>query len=67
MVVLTIVTEKNEETIYFEHSIPKVHFMKLISCSLFNGWDTLKKEGSANMEININVKSISKLPQDITL
>ena len=36
MVVLTIVTEKNGETIYFEYPIPKVHFMKLMSCSLFN-------------------------------
>ena len=36
MVVLTLVTEKNGETIYFEHSIPKVHFMKLMSSSLFN-------------------------------
>ena len=39
MVVLTIVTEKNGETIYFEDPIPKVHFTKLISCSLFNSWD----------------------------
>jgi len=46
MVVITIVTQKNGETIYFEVPIPKVHFMKLISCSLFNSWDTLKKEGS---------------------
>jgi len=30
MVVLTIVTEKNGETIYFEDPIAKVHFMKLI-------------------------------------
>ena len=49
MVVLTIVTEKNGETIYCEGRIPKVHFMKLISCSLYNSWDTLKKEGSAQL------------------
>jgi len=46
MVVLTVLTQKNGETIYFEDPIPKVHFMKLISCSLYNSWDTLKKEGS---------------------
>ena len=61
MVVLTIVTEKNGETIYCEGRIPKVHFMKLISCSLYNSWDTLKKEGSANVELKENVKSVSKL------
>jgi len=49
MVVLTIVTQKNGETIYFEEPIPKVHFMKLISCNLYNSWDTLKKEGSATL------------------
>ena len=47
MVVLTIVTQKNGETIFFDESIPQVHFMKLISCSLYNSWDTLKNEGSA--------------------
>ena len=61
MVVLTLVTKKNGDTIYFPYPIPKVHFMKLISCSLFNSWDTLKEEGSANVELKENVKSVSKL------
>ena len=47
MVVLTIVTQKNGETIFFDEPIPQVHFMKLVSCSLYNSWDTLKNEGSA--------------------
>ena len=47
MVVLTIVTQKNGETIFFDEPISQVHFMKLISCSLYNSWDTLKREGSA--------------------
>jgi len=45
MVVVTLVAHKNGETIYFEDPIPKVHFMKLISCSLYNSWHTLKNEG----------------------
>jgi len=49
MVVLTIVAQKNGETIYFEEPIPKVHFVKLISYSLYNSWDTLKKEGLATL------------------
>jgi len=49
MVVLTILTENNGEPIYFEDPIPQVHFIKLISCSLYNSWDTLKKEGSARL------------------
>ena len=42
MVVITIVTQKNGDTVYFDSPIPKVHFMKLLSCSLFNSWDTIK-------------------------
>jgi len=64
MVVLTIVARENGETIYFEEPIPKVHFMKLISCSLFNSWDTLKKEGSASLgdKDKDRALSVSKLP-----
>ena len=47
MVVLTIVTQKNGETIFFDEAIPEVRFMKLISCSLYNSCDTLKKESIA--------------------
>ena len=63
MVVLTIATQENGETIYFEDPIPKVHFMKLISCSFFNSWDTLKNEGSASLGDKEKDKalSISKL------
>ena len=46
MVVITIVAQ-NGETIFFDEPIPEVHFMKLISCSLYNSWDTLKRKGSA--------------------
>ena len=45
MVVLTIVTQKNGETVFLDQAIPQVHFMKLISCSLANSWYNLKKEG----------------------
>ena len=61
MVVLTTATKTNGETIHFPYPIPKVLFMKLISCSLVNSWDTLKEEGSANVELKQNVKSVSKL------
>jgi len=64
MVVLTILTEKNGETIFFDDQIPQVHFIKLISCSLYNSWDTLKKEGSAELGTVEKDKfvSISKIP-----
>ena len=62
MVVLTIVTQKNGETIFFDEPIPKVHFMKLISCSLYNSWDTLKNEGTFSIVQPNQSLSVSKIP-----
>ena len=63
MVVLTIVAQTNCQTFYFDEPIPKVHFMKLLLCSLYNSWDTLKNEGSAGLVDGKNNPSgsISKL------
>ena len=47
MIVLTIITQTNGETVYFDKPIPRVYFMKLISCSLYKSWHNLKREGSA--------------------
>jgi hypothetical protein len=43
MVVLTIVSKKNGETIFFEDTLPKVHLAKIISCSFHNSFYTLKE------------------------
>ena len=53
-----------ETPVYFDSPLPKVHFMKLLSCSLYNSWDTLKKEGSAALQDQkLNPSGvISKLP-----
>ena len=64
MVVLTIVTEKNGEAIFFDEPIPQVHFIKLISCSLYNSWYNLKNEGSVSLG-DINTPegvSVEKIP-----
>ena len=45
MVVLTIVVQNNGETIFLDQAIPQVHFMKLVSCSLYNSWHNLKSVG----------------------
>ena len=58
MVVLTIVAQTNGKTFYFDEPIPKVHFMKLLSCSLYNSWDTLKNESEVLIvESNNTLKS----------
>lgn len=49
MVVFSLVAQNNGQTFHFDEPIPKVHFMKLLSCSLCNSWNTLKNEGSASL------------------
>ena len=61
MVVLTIVTQKNGETIFFDEPIPEVHFMKLISCSLYNSWHNLKKAGQIAFKEDKEV--LASIPQ----
>ena len=70
MVVLTIVTQNNGETIFFDEPVPQVHFIKLISCSLYNSWDTLKTEniamlGDKKSTLQVNVPKIN--PEHYTL
>ena len=54
------------ERLYFDTPIPQVHFMKLISCSLYNSWHTLKREGSAVLgdEKREPSVSVSKIPPE---
>ena len=62
MVVLTIVTQKNGGTVYFDSPIPKVHFMKLLSCSLYNSWDTINGGSAALDDRRLNPSgAVSKL------
>ena len=62
MVVLTIVTQKNGDTIYFDTPIPKVHFMNLLSCSLYNSWDTINGGSAALDDRKLNPSGkVSKL------
>ena len=63
MVVLTIATQKNGDTVYFDSPLPKVHFMKLLSCSLYNSWDTFKGGSAALQDRKLNpAGKVSTLP-----
>ena len=62
MVVLTLVLQNNGETIFLDQAITQVHFMKLISCSLYNSWDTLKKQSIAIMGESTKPTEISEIP-----
>ena len=43
MVLLTIVTNSNPITLYFNHSIKKPSYIRLLSTSLYNSWNNLKE------------------------
>ena len=49
---MAVVTQMNRETVYmyFDNPIPKVDFIKLISCSLFNSLHNLKHIGTMYFE-----------------
>ena len=44
MVLLTVVTNSNPHTLYFDHPIEKPSYIRLLSASLYNSWYTLKEE-----------------------
>ena len=46
MVLLTIVTNSNPHTLYFEHPIEKPSYIRLLSASLYNSWHNLKQNTS---------------------
>ena len=49
MVLLTIVVTSNPHTIYFDHQIGKPSYIRLLSRSLYNAWNNLKKEGKMTL------------------
>ena len=48
MVLLTIVTNSNPHTLYFDHPIEKSSYIWLLSASLYNSWHNLKKSGAVS-------------------
>ena len=45
MVILTVVTKENPHTVYFDQPIQKPSYIRLLSCSLYNSWHSLEKDG----------------------
>ena len=46
MVLLTIVTNSNPHTLYFDLPIEKPNYIRLLSISLYNSWNNLKQNAS---------------------
>ena len=45
MVLLTIVTNSNPHTLYFDHPIEKPSYIRLLSASIYNSWYNLEENG----------------------
>ena len=46
MTILTIITNANDHTVYFENPLERgFEYIRLISCSLYNSWYNLKERG----------------------
>ena len=45
MVLLTVVTNSNPHTLYFDHPIKKPSYIRLLSASLYNSWNNLNQIG----------------------
>ena len=45
MVILTVVTTENPHTVYFDQPIKKPSYIRLLSCSLYNSWNSLERDG----------------------
>jgi len=61
MVVLTLVTQQNGETISFEEPLLGASYARLLSCSFFNSWHNLSCVGRMFFKGTDNV--VASLPQ----
>ena len=54
MVLLTIITNSNPHTLYFDHPIEKPSYIRLVSTSLYNSWHNLKEEAVISIKADSN-------------
>jgi len=62
MVVLTLLTKTNGESFNFQQAIPKVDFMKVVSCSLYNSWHNLKNRGTVTVPHKNDPADVTSFP-----
>ena len=68
MVILTVVTKENPHTVYFDQSIQKPSYIRLLSCSLYNSRFNLKEEGAITLLDTVNKSfKVTFLPGYYTL
>ena len=51
MVLLTIVTNSNPHTVYFDHDIARPNYIRLLSASMYNSWYNLADNGLMSVRL----------------
>ena len=67
MVLLTIVTNSNPHTLYFDHPIKKPSYIRLLSASLYNSWHNFKKKAAIYANIPNDTLEAKLLPGHYTV
>ena len=67
MVLLTVVTNSNPHTLYFDHPIEKPNYIRLLSASLYNSWHTLKEEATIYANNPNKTLEVKLLPGHYTI
>ena len=63
MTVLTIITNSNDHTVYFEKTLERgFEYIRLISCSLYNSWKNLKEKGEIGFFDNSGITTTKRIP-----
>ena len=62
MVLLTVVTNSNPHTLYFDHPIEKPSYIRLLSASLYNSWYNLKSNAAL---VYLDLTSNSSVTENI--
>ena len=63
MTILTIISNANDDTVYFENPLERgFEYIRLISCSLFNSWYNLKEKGEIGFVDNSGITTTKRIP-----
>ena len=62
MVILTLITNSNDHTVYFKKPLVKFEYIRLISCSLYNSWYYLKERGEIGIVDNQGITTTKIIP-----
>ena len=63
MTVLTIITNSNDHTVYFEKPLERgFEYIRLISCSLYNSWYILKEKGEIGFVEGRGITTTKRIP-----